>query len=90
LARYRNSFNPGDVIIKWMSNKSSFDFYCLCEELSNPNLNAELINQGIEQSKRLERLNTIAKKQYSILQNNNSINDTKKLDNEKISFNKNP
>ena len=27
LARYKNSENPGDVIIKWMSNKSSFDFY---------------------------------------------------------------
>lgn len=29
LARYKNSNNPGDVIIKWMSNKSSFDFYFL-------------------------------------------------------------
>lgn len=29
LARYKNSNNPGDVIIKWMSNKSSFDFYSL-------------------------------------------------------------
>lgn len=37
LARYKNPLNPGDVIIKWMSNKSSFDFYCLWEELSNPN-----------------------------------------------------
>ena len=35
LARYKNSNNPGDVIIKWMSNKSSFDFYCLWEELFN-------------------------------------------------------
>ena len=35
LARYKNEFNPGDVIIKWMSNKSSFDFYCLWEELFN-------------------------------------------------------
>ena len=35
LARYKNSENPGDVIIKWMSNKSSFDFYCLWEELFN-------------------------------------------------------
>ena len=26
LARYKNNTNPGDVIIKWMSNKSSFDF----------------------------------------------------------------
>jgi len=54
------------------------------------NLNAELINQGIDQSKRLVRLNEIAKKQCSILQNSNSINNIKKLDNEKISFNKNP
>lgn len=37
LARYKNVLFPGDVIIKWMSNKSSFDFYCLWEELSNPN-----------------------------------------------------
>lgn len=37
LARYKNPLNPGDVIIKWMSNKSSFDFYCLWEELSNSN-----------------------------------------------------
>ena len=37
LARYKNPDNPGDVVIKWMSNKSSFDFYCLWEELSNPN-----------------------------------------------------
>lgn len=35
LARYKNPENPGDVIIKWMSNKSSFDFYSLWEELSN-------------------------------------------------------
>ncbi len=35
LARYKNSNNPGDVIIKWMSNKSSFEFYCLWEELFN-------------------------------------------------------
>ena len=36
LARYKNPLTPGDVIIKWMSNKSSFDFYCLWEEFSNP------------------------------------------------------
>ncbi len=32
------------------------------------NLNAEMINQGIPQNKRLERLNQIAKKQFDILQ----------------------
>lgn len=37
LARYKNLENPGDVIIKWMSNKSSFDFYSLWEELFNEN-----------------------------------------------------
>ena len=37
LARYKNPNNPGDVIIKWMSNKSSFDFYSLWEELFNDN-----------------------------------------------------
>ncbi len=37
LARLKNSNNPGDVIIKWMSNKSSFDFYSLWEELFNSN-----------------------------------------------------
>ena len=35
LARYKNDNNPGDVIIKWMSNKGSFDFYSLWEELFN-------------------------------------------------------
>ena len=37
IARYKNPENPGDVIIKWMSNKSSFDFYSLWEELFNNN-----------------------------------------------------
>ena len=35
LARYKNNALPGDVIIKWMSNKSSFDFYSLWEEINN-------------------------------------------------------
>lgn len=47
--------------------------------LSNlENLNAEMIEQGISQKSRLERLNTVAKKQYGILQNSNSI---KKIEN---------
>ena len=37
LARYKNPDNPGDVVIKWMSNKRSFDFYSLWEELFNEN-----------------------------------------------------
>ena len=35
LAKFKNDRNPGDVVIKWMSNKGSFDFYCLWEELFN-------------------------------------------------------
>lgn len=27
----KNSDNPSDAVIKWMSNKSSFDFYSLWE-----------------------------------------------------------
>ena len=54
LARYKNPLTPGDVIIKWMSNKSSFDFYCLWEELSNPNFklaeSRELKNDSATQS----------------------------------------
>ena len=42
--------------------------------LSNlENLNSEMIAQGIEQKIRLERLNHIAKKQYSILQDSKGI-----------------
>lgn len=152
LARYKNPLTPGDVIIKWMSNKSSFDFYCLWEELSNPNfklaesrefkidsatqsftispsrciketnaiglvskrgkyeggtfaypdiafefaswidsafnvilvnlenLNAQMIKDGLKQKDRLEKLNTIAKEQYIILHDNNSIEKIKMLD----------
>ena len=54
LARYKNSENPGDVIIKWMSNKSSFDFYCLWEELFNENFklaeSREFKNEAANQS----------------------------------------
>ena len=45
------------------------------------NLNAEMINQGIAQSKRLERLNQIAKKQFDILQHTSGIKKIEQLDN---------
>lgn len=54
LARYKNSENPGDVVIKWMSNKSSFDFYCLWEELFNEDFklaeSSEFKNDSAHQS----------------------------------------
>ena len=49
--------------------------------LSNlENLNAEMIEQGVEQSKRLERLNKIAKKQYITLQDSEGIKKIEALD----------
>ena len=50
--------------------------------LSNlENLNAEMIEYGLEQSQRLERLNEIAKKQYITLQDSSSIKKIETLDN---------
>lgn len=40
LARYANSDDPSGVIRNWMSNKNSFDFYSLWEELNNKNFNS--------------------------------------------------
>ena len=49
--------------------------------LSNlENLNSEMIAQGLEQKVRLERLNSIAKKQYSILQDSKGIKKIEMLD----------
>lgn len=49
--------------------------------LSNlENLNSEMISQGLEQKVRLERLNIIAKKQYSILQDSKGIKKIEMLD----------
>lgn len=49
--------------------------------LSNlENLNSEMIAEGIDQKIRLEKLNTIAKKQYNILQNSNGIKKIEMLD----------
>ena len=49
--------------------------------LSNlENLNSEMLAQGIEQKVRLEKLNNIAKKQYSILQDSKGIKKIEMLD----------
>ena len=40
LAKYQNENDPSGVIRNWMSNKNSFDFYNLWEELHNENLNS--------------------------------------------------
>lgn len=39
IARYKNPEHPADIVNKWMTNKDSFDFYSLWEELYNPNFN---------------------------------------------------
>ena len=43
-----------------------------------------MINQGLEQSKRLIRLNEIAKKQLNILKDNAGIKRIENLDNKKM------
>ena len=48
------------------------------------NLNAQMIKDGIEQKIRLEKLNNIAKEQYTILQDNNSMKKIEVFDNSKI------
>lgn len=40
LARYVDKENPSDIIKKWMTNKDSFDFYGLWEELNNYDFNS--------------------------------------------------
>ena len=40
LARYADKEDPSGLIKQWMSNKDSFDFYGLWEELNNPNFNS--------------------------------------------------
>ena len=40
LARYEENNDPSDLIKQWMSNKDSFDYYSLWEELNNPNFNS--------------------------------------------------
>ena len=40
LAKYQNPEDPSGVIRNWMSNKNSFDFYSLWEELHNDNFNS--------------------------------------------------
>lgn len=50
--------------------------------LSNlENLNANMIEQGIEQNIRLEKLNAIAQKQYIALQDSSSIKRIERFDN---------
>lgn len=39
LAKYANKEDPSGVIRNWMSNKNSFEFYSLWEEMYNPNFN---------------------------------------------------
>lgn len=40
LAKYANLTDPSGVIRNWMSNKNSFEFYSLWEELNNENFNS--------------------------------------------------
>lgn len=39
LAKYSNAINPANVIIHWMSNKETFNYINLWEQLNNKNFN---------------------------------------------------
>ena len=76
LARYKNPLTPGDVIIKWMSNKTSFDFYCLWEELFNPKFklaeSREFKNDAATQSFTMSPSRWIKETNYSVTRVKNS------------------
>lgn len=40
LAKYQNAEDPSGVIRNWMSNKNSFDYYGLWEQINNENFNS--------------------------------------------------
>lgn len=40
LAKYTNPEDPSGVIRNWMSNKNSFDYYGLWEEINNESFNS--------------------------------------------------
>lgn len=40
LAKYANTEDPSGVIRNWMSNRNSFDYYSLWEEINNENFNS--------------------------------------------------
>ena len=40
LAKYQNPEDPSGVIRNWMSNKNSFDYYSLWEQINNENFNS--------------------------------------------------
>jgi len=52
LIKYSNPENPVNVIINWMSNKGTFDYIGLLEQLNNENFNftefSEIKNKGVK------------------------------------------
>ena len=58
--------------------------------LSNlENINADMISDGISQDKRMEKLNTIARKQLELLKNNKNIKTIEKIETKLLSKNNN-
>lgn len=54
IAKHVNENDPSGVIRNWMSNKNSFDFYSLWEELNNPDFNSVELH-GIKNESSLNR-----------------------------------
>lgn len=68
-------------LVPTLTEKQKLYVYANEVILSNlENLNSEMIAQGIEQKIRLEKLNAIAKKQYSILQDSKGIKNIEALE----------
>lgn len=67
----RNIENGSALIEKWLRNKNTIEFLGIWEGMYNRNFNSiefeGIKNEGLTQSERLEKLNTIAIAQMKIL-----------------------
>ena len=72
LARYANKEDPSGVIRNWMSNKDSFAFYSLWEELNNPNFNS-VESDGIKNNEASYNSFTMTPKRWKKLTNSIGI-----------------
>jgi hypothetical protein len=77
IAKFKNPDAPRDIIKNWIRNKNTIELLGLWEKLHNPDFKqvefdlfkneAGFINDNLEQSQRLERLNSIEISQMKIL-----------------------
>ena len=84
IARYKDPERTDYIIQNWMRNRNTVELLGIWERLNNPdfnpiefegfkNDNALLINEGLRQGIRLERLNKIAIQQMKILTDDSNV-----------------